>query len=164
MFVVLVIVIAAIFFSVGLLTNGDPLWFLPVFNARALRIVVHQPGCTVELREGDAGYEELTGALNASFTQVEGFNSTFGISPESLEQYRTQERALEVFYAEPVTIHAPYRFGHPDAILIPLSGHFADTRSVFGGHDGDYWSGALRLKSTESIARVLEKIPCPPTR
>jgi len=158
----LVVVIALIVLGVGALTNGDPLWFLPFFNDVPQRIVVYQNGCRVELNDGQPGFDQLTAAINQTLPQYDGFNSTTGISLGSLTDYREKERAVEVFYAKPVTIHAPYRFGHPETLFIPLSGYLADSRSVFGGKAGDYWAGALRLKSIEPIQRAAETVHCTP--
>ncbi len=162
LFFALIVVIVLIVFGVGALTNGDPLWFIPYFNEVPQRIVVYQNGCRVELNQGQSGFDELTTAINQTLPQYDGFNSTTGISPESLRDYREKERAVEIFYAKPVTIHAPYRFGHPETIFIPLSSYFADSRSAFGGKAGDYWAGALRLKSLDQVQRVAETIHCPP--
>ncbi|MDE3090227.1 MAG: hypothetical protein KGJ80_12665 [Chloroflexota bacterium] len=160
MFLALIVVIGVIIFSVGALANDDPLWFLPVFNAAPQRIVVYQGGCRTELIPGQPGFDELTTAINQTLPQYDGFSSTFGMSAESTKETREKERAVEIFYAKPVTIHTPYRFGHPDSIFIPLSSYFADAHSVFGGRAGEYWSGALRLKSIEPIQRAAEMIPC----
>ena len=162
LFLALAVVIALIVFGVGALTNGDPLWFLPFFSEAPQRIVVYQNGCRVELSNGQPGFDELTAAINQTLPQYDGFNSTTGISPESLKDYREKERAVEIFYGKPVTIHAPYRFGHPETIFIPLSSYFADSRSVFGGKAGDYWAGALRVKSLAAIQGAVEAIRCAP--
>lgn len=162
MFFALIVVVVLIVFGVGALANGDPYWFLPVFNDVPQRIVVYRSGCRAELSQTQPGFDELTAAINQTLPQYEGFNSTFGIPPESLKEYREQEHAVEIFYGKPVTIHTPYRFGHPEALFIPLSSYFADARSVFGGRAGDYWAGALRLKSIESIQRAAASIPCAP--
>jgi hypothetical protein len=162
LFFALLVVIVLIIFGIGTLTNGDPLWFLPIFDETPQQIVVYTGGCSVTLSNGQPGFDELTNAVNQTLPQVEGFNSTFGVSLDSLKEYRQKERMLEIFYAKPVTVHAPYRFGHPDTILIPLSGYLAETRSVFGGKAGDYWAGALRLKTVEPIQRTAASIPCAP--
>ena len=162
MFFALLVVIILIIFGIGTLTNADPLWFLPVFNEVPQRIVVYQGGCRAQVMKGQFGFDEITSAINQSLPQYEGFNGAFGVSADSLKDLREKERALEVFYAKPVTIHAPYRFGHPEALLIPLSGYFAEGRSVFGGKSGDYWAGALRLKSIELIQRAADLVSCAP--
>lgn len=162
LFFALVFVIALIVFSVGWLTNDDPLWFLPIFNETPSQIAVYRDGCTINLRRGQPGFDEITQTINQALPQYEGYSSTFGVSPDSLQAYRKTERILEVFYAKPVTIHAPYRLGHPEMILIPLSGYFADARAVFGGQDGTYWSGALRLKTIEPLQHAVEQVRCTP--
>ncbi|MBI3742095.1 MAG: hypothetical protein HY257_10135, partial [Chloroflexi bacterium] len=72
----------------------------------------------------------------------------------------TVGRSVEIFYAQPVRVHSPYRTGHPDNLLIPLSGTFGETRSLFGGRGGDYWGGALRLKTTAGIRGAIENVAC----
>lgn len=160
LFGVLIVVIVLIVLGIGAVANGDPFWFLPGFNEVPQRIVVYQNGCRAELSQGQPGFDELTAAINQTLPQYQGFNSTTGISPESLKDYREKERAVEIFYGKPVTIHAPFSFGHPETIFIPLSGYFVDTRSVFGGKAGDYWAGALRLKSLDLVQRAVEAIRC----
>lgn len=160
LFVTLALFIVAVIFGAGMLANGDPLWFLPLFDETPMRIVVYQGGCRTDLFEGDPRFDELTRVVNQTFAQIDGFNSTHGMSDESLKDYREKERAVELLYPEPVTIHSPYRFGHPDSIFVPLSGSLAEARSVFGGKGAQYWSGALRLKSIDGIQRAAAKIAC----
>jgi len=161
LFFALIVVIALIVFGIGALTNGDPFWFLPVFDETPKQIIVYNGSCSVKLVEGQVGFAPLNTAIQQSLVQYEGFNSTTGLSPESLVEYHTTEQAVEAMYAKPVTIHTPYRFGHPDMLFIPLSGYLADARSVFGGKSPDYWAGALRLKTLEPIQRAAEQIGCP---
>jgi hypothetical protein len=160
LFLALLVVLVLLVFIVGMLANDDPFWFLPVFDETPRRLVVYQSGCSSILSKGQPNFDELNNAINQTLPHYEGFNSTFGISADSLKDYRATERAVEVFYAQPVTIHTIYRFGHPDSIFIPLSGYFAESRSIFGGRAGDYWAGALRLKSTEPIRRAAEQVRC----
>ncbi len=160
MFLVLVVLVVLIIFGMGLIGNGDPLWFWASFNEQPERIVVYRNGCSVELISGQPGFAELTQAVNQELPQYEGFSNNYGLSLDSLQNYRSKERAVELFYPKPVTIHSPYGFGHPDMLLIPLSGGFGDTRSVFGGLEGQYWAGALRLKSVDAIQRAAEAVPC----
>jgi hypothetical protein len=162
LFFALVVVIALIVFGIGALTNGDPFWFLPFFNETPKQIIVYNDGCSVKLVEGQVGFAPLNAAIQQALVQYEGYNSTMGISPESLAAYHTQEQAVEVMYAKPVTIHTLYRFGHPDMLFIPLSGYLADAHSVFGGKSPDYWAGGLRLKTIEPIQRAAEQIGCAP--
>jgi hypothetical protein len=156
---VLVAMIGGVFFCAGTLANDDPLWFLPFFNETPTRIVIYQPGCKVALTNGHPRFDEFNRVLNQSLSQIDGYDA-FGLSPASLKEYRETEWAVEVFYPHRVKIHSTYRFGHPDSVLIPLSGMFGETRSIFGGYGGDYWSGALRLKSNAEIRRAAEAMRC----
>lgn len=158
----LIAFIVIVIFSIGAITNGDPLWFLPFFDATPARITIYRDGCVRTLSPGQPGFDNLTQVINQSLSQIEGYSNSFGLSSESLQDYRDKQRALEVQYAQDVTIHTGYRFGHPDSLFIPLDSYFGDTRSVFGGHNGDYWAGALRLKSNATLQGTVESIPCPP--
>lgn len=156
----IVLVTGAIVFCVSAMANTDPLWFLPYSNVTPAYIVVHQNGCNVTLLPGQSGFDEMTAALNQSLSQIDGYEMGFGLSPESLKEYREKERSVEVYFDKPIKIHVPYRFGDPSNLLIPLTGAFAETRTLFGGRDGDYWGGALRLKTTEPVRRAAEQVRC----
>ncbi len=160
LFFALVVMLIAVFFGVGLVANGDPLWFLPFFSEKPMRIVISNKGCTVELFEGEKNFDTIYLAANSSLSQLDGVNEQFGFSPGAVEEYRNTERVLELYYGRPITVHTSYSFGHPDSLLIPLTGHFADSRAVFGGHDGDYWAGALRLKSIDAITAAANQVQC----
>ncbi len=158
--VALVVVVALVIFGGGALANSDPLWFYNSFDETPQRIVFHRAGCQADLVPGDPGFAELTQAINEALPQYEGYSAQFGMSQDSGTEYRARETYVEVIYSRPVTIHTPYRFGHPDQLFIPLTGYFSDERAIFGGHAGDYWSGALRLKSLEPIQKASQGIAC----
>ncbi len=158
--IVLLIAIPIIFSAVGVAGNQDPLWFVGYFDETPARMIVSKEGCQVELLSGQPGFEELRQGLNQSFSHVIGWNWGLGLSPDTLKQYREQGPAVEVFYSKPVTIHSAYSFGHPDSIFIPLSDYFVEWNAIFGGHDGNYWAGSLRLGSLEPIQRAFKDIPC----
>ncbi len=155
------LVVGAVVFCSGALANADPLWFLPYSNETPAYIVVHQDGCSVTILPGQSGFDELTAALNQALSQIDGYEQGFGLSADSLKEYRSgKERVVEVYFDKPIKIHVPYRFGDPSNLLIPLTGPFAETRTLFGGRDGDYWGGALRLKTTEPVRRAAELVRC----
>ncbi len=160
--IVLLIFVIGVVFILGAMSNEDLLWFLPYFNETPERITLYQSGCQVQLDNGSPVFAGLTTAINESLSQVDGYEQGFGLSPDSYKQYTDKWRALQVFYARRIKIHVPYRFGSPDSLFIPLNEYFGDARVVFGGVGGDYWAGALRLKSTASIQRAFNAIPCPP--
>ncbi len=156
----IVLVTGAIVFCMGALANVDPLWFLPYSNEMPAYIIVYQNDCKVTILPGQSGFEEFAAALNQTLSQIDGYEPGFGLSVESLKEYREKERAVEAYFDKPIKIHVPYRFGDPSNILIPITGYFAETRSLFGGRDGDYWSGALRLKTIEPLRRAAEQVRC----
>ncbi len=157
-----VVLIVGVVYATGLIANGDPLWFLPVFSEKPMRIVVTDKGCAVELFEGEKGFDDIYLAFNQSITQMDGLNEQFGFGEGRVQEYRNTERVVELYYPRPVTIHTNYRFGRPDSIFVPLTGSFAESRAVFGGHNGDYWAGALRLKSLDAIMQAASGITCSP--
>ena len=114
----------------------------------------------VDLIEGAPGFAQVTGAINGTVTHIEGFYTSYGLSDASLKHYRSGELAVEVLYPTPVTIHAPYRFGNPDSLFFGLSGSLGEDRTIFGGHNGVYWAGAMRLSSYDTLRKAAEAIPC----
>lgn len=159
---VFAIFVVAVFFFLGALSNDDLLWFLPYFNETPKRIIVYRSGCQIELAIADPGFDALTAALNQSLSQVDGYEQGFGLSPDSYKQYTEKWQAVQVFYAKRVKIHVPFRFGSPDSLFLPLDEYYGEARAVFGGVGGDYWAGALRLKSNATLQHTVESIPCPP--
>lgn len=157
---ILLILPLLLVFGIGMVMNGDPLWFMSTFDEMPTRIVLYQNGCRTELVAGQPGFAELNSAVNQSLSQLSGFWATYGLSEDSLRYYRTQGNALELVYAKPVTIHSPYRFGHPDKLFIGLSDQLGQDRALFGGHAAQYWAGAVRLKSIQGIQRAAENISC----
>ncbi len=157
---VLVVGLGALVFCAGALANDDPLWFSPVFNETPTDVIVHLNGCDARLKSSSPQFQPLVDAINQTLSQIDGYEQGFGLSPESLLDYRTRDRSIEIFYAQPIRLHIPYRFGHPTNLLIPLSGPFGETRSLFGGRDGDYWGGALRLKTNDALARHANLLVC----
>lgn len=159
---VLALFVIGLVVFMGAAANEDLLWFLPFFNETPARIVVYRDGCRAEIFPGEPGFEALTVAVNQSLSQVDGYEQGFGLSPETLKQYTSQWRAIEVRYPQRVKIHVAFRFGSPDTLFIPLNEYFGNARAVFGGIAGDYWSSALRLKTIEQIQRAAEQIRCVP--
>ncbi|MEW5720701.1 MAG: hypothetical protein AB1817_18900 [Chloroflexota bacterium] len=159
--VVMVIFIVGGAWFLGAVANEDALWFMPYFDETPSRIVVYRAGCRAEILPGRPGFAELTAALNQTLSQVDGYEQGFGLSPETLQGYIARGYALEISYPTRIRIHTPYRFGAPDTLFIPLDGHFGGTRAVFGGHRGEYWASALRLKTVEPIRHAAEQIHCP---
>ncbi len=157
--IVIAAFIGLIVFGMGAMGNGDPLWFIPTFRETAGRIIVCRSGCCTERVEGQPGFRELNDGINQTLSQVSGFDMTYGISPESLKNYRDQYYSVEVRYPHAVTIHTTYQFGHPDSLFIPLNQYLQN--SAFGGRDGDYWAGALHIKTIDPIKQAADKIACP---
>ncbi len=150
----------ALIVLMGATANSDLLWFLPFFNETPSRITVYWEGCRTDILPGEHHFDAMMLAINQSLSQVEGYEQGFGLNQETLTQYKTQWRVVEVRYPKRIKIHTAFRFGDPDSLFIPLNEYFGVGRAVFGGIVGDYWSGALRLKTIEPIQHAAEQIRC----
>jgi hypothetical protein len=155
--VLIVFVLAVVYIFVAL-GSSDPLWFWPGFNARPDKIIIHCAGQETILTSTSPGYAELTEALCQTVPKIQGFYASLGISEGTMQEYKSKALVVEVFYARPIFIHSPFNFGRPDSLLIPLSGLHSELNVLFGGHEGVYWAGALRLKSTEPLRKVIEEL------
>lgn len=156
--IVFTLFMIALVLFMGASANNDLLWFLPFFSETPSRITVYQDGCSTQIFPGEKGFDEMMVAINQSLSQVDGYEHGSGLNQETIALYTTRWRAVEVRYPKRVKIHTTFRFGDPDTLFIPLSEYFA--RHVFGGINGDYWAGALRLKTIEPILRAAEQIRC----
>jgi hypothetical protein len=158
LFLVLVIFVLVAVYIVAALGSSDPLWFWPGFNARPDKIIIHRASQETILTPASPGYAELTEALRQTVPKIQGFYASLGLSEGTMQEYKSKDLVVEVFYAQPISIHSPFHFGRPDSLLIPLSGLHSESNVIFGGHEGKYWAGALRLKSTEPLRKAIEEL------
>jgi len=155
---ILVGIIVVVIYTAMSLGTSDPLWFWPRFEAQAQRIVIYSRGRRTELVPGSPGYAELNAAINQSLSVLAGYYPNWGLSEASLEDARTQQRTVEVLYAEPVQIHSTFNIGRPNTILIPLSGRGADESVVFLGVNGNYWPGAPKVRGLERLQELVAQL------
>jgi hypothetical protein len=154
----IVLVTGAVAFCGGALANADPLWFLPYSNLTPTHIVVHQNGCDVTLLPGQNGFEEMTAALNQSLSQIDGYESGFGLTVESLSDYRKKDRAVEAYFDSRSRFMS--RSGwRADQHTHPDRQATLRTRARSSGRDGDYWAGAA-AQTTEPVRRAMEQVRC----
>jgi hypothetical protein len=136
------------------LTNGDALWFLRRFDARAEALVVYWESETYTLEPGDEHYEEIMDAFAQGVNHPSGFEWAVGLSSESIAQYREKFQLLEVHFSEPVQIHTRHPYPEASTFLVPLDKTHSHWRRVFPFTGRvDYSSGPLNM--SESNFRAL---------
>jgi hypothetical protein len=113
------------------LTNGDPFWFLPSFNARAETLTVYWDGTTHTLQSGDPGYEDIMTAFAEAVTKPAGYEGKVAFSEENINQYKERNKLLAVQFAAPVQVHTRYPYNEAKTYLIPLDRSHAEYRRIF---------------------------------
>lgn len=142
------------------LTNGDLLWFLPVFNTKADWLVVYWDEQTYMLFPGDAGYDEIMRSFSVAVADWGGYEGSVGLSDENLERYRNEWRLLELHYNTPVQVHTPHLYSKARNFFIPLSGTHAMWRRVFAGLTDKPRIGVLNVNEAhfESLLEAVEQM------
>lgn len=142
---VLVLVGGLLYWWVNALTNEDPFWFLKSFNARADWIVVYWDGTTCMFFPGEPEYDAVMDAFSEAVAHWSGYENRVGMSAETLERLRQEERLLELHYNDPVRVHTRYAFPEARNFFVPLSGTHADWRRVFAGLTDEPRIGVLNV-------------------
>jgi hypothetical protein len=150
------ILVGLVWFSIAL-PDQDWLWFVPVFDEQAARIYLYRDGEMLELRPGDAGFEQVNEAFNQIVRHIKAKES-LGISQDTQQEYYDRFSAVELFYSEPVLIHTIHGFPKADKFLLPLSGRHYDPPVVFAGMQRrpDYRGGVLVLQSRERLDQAVD--------
>lgn len=154
---VLVVGVGLLIWWISSLANGDLLWFLRVFNARADWIAIYWDGDTYMLFPEDDAYEEVMAAFSDAVAHWVGYEGSVGISDENLESYRAEGRLLELHYNTSVQVHTRHPYAKARNFFIPLSGTHADWRQVFAGSSDTPRPGVLNV-SEARFARLLAAV------
>ena len=148
----------AIIYGTTAFSARDPIWFTPGFDERPIRITVYRAGQPFHLQPGQAGFEELANAVQASLAQGVARPSGIGLSDESLADAYRQYVTLEVFFDQPVKLHAWFDTGRPQQMLFPITGRHSEMSLVFLGVNGTYMSSAPVLNTTAPILEALKSL------
>ncbi len=133
----------------------DAVWFLTGFGVKPARITLHHDGQHTQLGYDDPGMAELAEAVRASLAQGVERQSGIGLSQGSLEDAYNVYVTVEAFFDQPVKLHTWFNTGWPRQMLFPITGRHSDLSVVFLGEQGQYWSGAPALNTTQPIRDVL---------
>jgi hypothetical protein len=155
---ILLLTIAVLVYLTPVVLTGNFLWFVPVFDVEAAKIIIYRSGEQVILYPGAPGFDEVTAACNQLISRIKAVHRTFGISASGLEQLRAEGTAVELFYTEALDFPSPANLGGANQLLIPLSGHYAKTPVVVRGFNGEYWGAALRVGDLGKLQAIVAAI------
>jgi len=133
----------------------DAFWFRMDFDTKPARVTVYHDGKRAELGYGDPGFADLAEAVRASLAAGVARQSGIGLSQGSLEDAYNLYVTVEAFFDQPVKLHTWFNTGRPRQMLFPITGRHSDLAVVFVGEQGQYWSGAPALKTTQPIQDAL---------
>jgi hypothetical protein len=159
MMALVAILVLIIYYATMTVTAEDPLWFLKGFRYDPARIAVyHHEGKRTELRPGDPGFDELTAAIQASLAEGAERPSGIGYSDASLLDAYSRYVSVEVFFEQPVKLHAWFDTGAPTQMLFPITGRHSELSLVLLGRDGKYLASPPSLKTVEPIRQALRAL------
>jgi hypothetical protein len=140
------------------LSAKDPLWFTRGFTDMPVRMIVYHAGQRTELTAGREGFQPLAGAVLASLSQGASHPSGIGLSESSLQDAYSLYVTLEVFFEQPVKLHAWFNTGNPTQMLFLITGRHSDLNVVFMGKDGQYMASPPVLNTTTPIRDALTSL------
>ncbi len=149
----LIVVFLTITFS-----SQDVLWFRKGFAERPQRVIVYGAGQRTELQAGQPGFDVMVDAVQASLAQGVARPSGIGLSQGSLEDAYNLYVTVEVFFEQPVKLHAWFNTGQPTQMLFPITGRHSDLDVVFLGRNGQYMAGGPVLTTTAPIRVALRTL------
>jgi len=147
-----------VFYLIVAMNTGDLLWFWPVFDAQPVQIVVHCYGQDVVLEPGSEQFAQITALVNEQLSGKKRWDS-LSMSQETYKTYLTSPKmmVLEMRYAEPVRVHANFKFfKRVDTFLIPLVGRHDYTYPVFGRYREMMVAGSLHVETTQPLREYIE--------
>lgn len=163
-FVVMLLLVVGLIWIVNTLSNGDPLWFLPYFGARADTITLYWDGETRVLQPGDLEYEAVMNAAADAIATWAAYEGQVTLSEESLKELRARWRLLELRFAEPAVVHTRHIFPPSRTFFIPITGPHAAYRRIFGATgEIPMRAGALIMSEEafntlkDTLAQVMER-------
>ena len=158
MLIVVVGLIAAAAYGTVVLTTRDWVWFLNGFDPLPRRVVVYDKGVRTEYLPGQNGYIELAEAARASLASGAVRPSGIGLSAGSLQDAYGMYLSVEVFFAEPVKLHAWFNTDGPNQMLFLMTGRHSDQPIVFLGLNNQYMANGPILKTVEPIRAALKTL------
>lgn len=159
-FLIFLIAILLIIWTVGALNTGNWGWFLPLQPTfEPSRILVREMGRTANYRPGDPGFEQLSEAFDQSFADFTNADLVpLGLSKATLEEYQQNATVVEVFYSGNIRFNSMVRMENINHLLIPIKGRHAGKRYLFLGADENWLAGAMVMKNDRPIMEALRAL------
>jgi hypothetical protein len=154
---VMILVVAVIYYLVITINTGDAQWFRSDFEAKAQEIVVHCFGEDVILTPTDVHYSAFTELVNAAISQEKRWDP-LSLSEQTYADYQTHPKMMtvELRFMPAVRIHSDKKyFSVVDTLIIPLEGRHAQYNTVFGRNDDNPAAGSFHLESTAALTEYL---------
>jgi len=152
--VIAIFFVAVYYFTVSF-TTQDLTWFSAGFADLPYQVTVYQAGQKTEYRSGDPGFDQLAEAVRQALDEGVARQSGIGLSEDSLLDAYGKYLTVEVFFAQPVKLHAGFFTGYPTQMLFPLTGRHSDLNLVFLGGKNGYNVNAPALKTTQPLRDAL---------
>lgn len=141
-----VAVAVLLFWGIGALANGDPLWFSRTFSDDVVAVSIYMKGKVVTLTPDDPGFDEIAQTFANAMGNWKAYESQVTLSETSLKQYYEQGMLLEVNYRTPVQLHTRHSFSAARTYLMPLDGTHSKYSRVFGYQNTVPWAiGCVNL-------------------
>ena len=140
------------------LSAKDLLWFTKGFTDRPERMIVYHAGQRTELTAGQENFQPLAKAVLASLSQGASHPSGIGLSEASLQDAYSLYVTLEVYFEQPVKLHAWFNTGDPTQMLFLITGRHSDLNVVFMGTNGQYMASPPVLNTAQPIRDALTEM------
>ena len=160
LFIIVGLIIFGVFYAVGWMNTGNPLWILPVQpEYEPQRIVIHHDGEQTVLQKGTPGFIELTDAFNIAFSDFTNADLIpIGLSQSTLDDYNVSGTVVQIFYNQNIRFNTPVRMRNINQLLIPIEGRNSGDRYVFMGNNGKWLAGAMAMTSDAAIRETLSEL------
>jgi len=162
-----IVVVAILGWMVTSLTNGDPLWFIKSFDAKATGFVVYWDGESHTVKPDDPEYAALMDAFAKGISHTVAFEWKVGFSEANIARYKKDFRLLEVQFASPVQVHTRHPFSMAKTYLIPLNHTHSNWHRVFAFTGiTSYAAGPLNMNGEDfqALFEATESVVNPPTQ
>lgn len=146
-------------YALPALNSRNPLWFVPSLGSEPNQIITYRDGERQVHRPGTPGYKLLAPLTTKALREVSGLDDS-GLSEATLREIRSEGRAIEVFFPQPITIPTTLLVGKPNQIFIPLDDEYAEMAVAYTGNDGKYWAQGLRIRPNyDALRQAFDALP-----
>jgi hypothetical protein len=157
-FLAAVVAILFAIWSYFVFITGNPTWFLatPERVYEPDRIVIHYYGTTTVLTPDQDGFQDMKAAFNEALGQFRG-RVSIGLSPATVEEYRTKEFVVELFFASDIgpVLGLSNTINH---LLIPVDGRHSNNHFVFAGENDQWLASAFVMADSQPVFAILDDL------